>query len=153
MWEMILGTWQSTSSRTTFTTTKWLNGILKYETSCPTYINNTKEKRARENNWFPIYSGVISLTDLPPALIKVCGLASIIGTSPMRPKLEWSIIFKKTYMPILITLDTYLICISLISVVYIVCCFQVIFTNDCYVFALCPFAGPQFQMNLKDEEY
>ncbi|KAL5681647.1 hypothetical protein ACJX0J_008032, partial [Zea mays] len=29
---------------------------------------------------------------------------------------------------------------------------QVIFTNDCYVFALCPFAGPQFQMNLKDEE-
>jgi hypothetical protein len=27
----------------------------------------------------------------------------------MRPKLEWSIIFSKTYMSILITLDIYLI--------------------------------------------
>ena len=52
MWQKILITWQSTSLRTTFTTTNWLSGILKYETSCPTYINSSKEKRTSKNNWF-----------------------------------------------------------------------------------------------------
>jgi hypothetical protein len=52
----------------------------------PNLYSSVRQTREHWKNYFQVCFAIIILTDSPLAFINVCGLASMIGTSPIRPE-------------------------------------------------------------------